>query len=116
VGVDALSETDSSAAIGARRQIARAQLARAEFLGRRRRRGWSRDVEDVGDQRGVRRPCGQGLEQFPGAGHRERQDQPVRLGEVQRLLDTAARARALVAQVAAGERVQQVGLDRGEGS
>src|SRR2546421_455711 len=65
-------------------------------------------VEDFGDQCGVRRPLRwQGREQLPRAGHREWQDQPVRFGQVKRLLDGCPR-RALVAQVLAGERVQQV--------
>ena len=54
-------------------------------------------------------PCRQGLHQLPCAGHRERQDQPVRLGEAERALDSRAR-RTLVTQLAAGERVQKMGI------
>jgi aryl-alcohol dehydrogenase-like predicted oxidoreductase len=44
------------------------------------------DVEDVGEQRGVRRRVpGQRLQQPGRAGHRERQDQPVPLSQAERM-------------------------------
>jgi hypothetical protein len=85
------------------RQVAQhAQLASAELFGRSGSGGVAGGaavdgVEDVGDQRGVRRPLRrQGRQQMPRAGNCERQDQPVRFGQVQRLLDGCPR-RALVA-------------------
>jgi hypothetical protein len=55
----------------------------------------------------------QRFEELPCAGHREWQDQPVRLGEVQRLFGCLL-GRVLITQVAAGERVQEVRLEPGE--
>ncbi len=69
------------------------------------------DVEDVGEQRGVR--ClmpGQRLEQLAGARHRERQDQPVRLRQGQRSFSRLVR-RALVTELTMGEPGEQVRLD-----
>jgi hypothetical protein len=69
------------------------------------------DVEDVGEQRGVR--ClmpRQRLQQLPGARHRERQDQPVRLSQGQRAFRSLVR-RALVTELTVGEPGQQVSLD-----
>ena len=58
-------------------------------------------------QRGVRGLVRrQRLQQLPGAGHRERQDQPVRLGEGQRAFGGLVR-RALVAELTVGEPGQQ---------
>ncbi len=66
------------------------------------------DVEDAGEQRGVR--ClmpGQRLEQLPGARHRERQDQPVRLRQGQCAFSRLVR-RALVTEFTIGEPGEQV--------
>ena len=68
------------------------------------------DVEDVGEQRGVR--ClmpRQGLEQLAGARHRERQDQPVSLRQGQRPFSRLVR-RALVTELTMGEPGEQVRL------
>ena len=68
------------------------------------------DVEDVGEQGGVR--ClmpWQRLEELPGAGHRERQDQPVGLRQGQRPFRRLV-GRALVTELTVGEPGQQVGL------
>ena len=69
------------------------------------------DVEDVGEQRGVR--ClmpRQRLQQLPGARHRERQDQPVGLGQGQRPFGRLVR-RTLVTELTVGEPGQQLSLD-----
>jgi glyoxylase-like metal-dependent hydrolase (beta-lactamase superfamily II) len=69
------------------------------------------DVEDVGEQRGVR--ClmpRQRLEQLAGARHRERQDQPVRLRQGQRPLGRLVR-RTQVTELTMGEPGQQLSLD-----
>jgi aryl-alcohol dehydrogenase-like predicted oxidoreductase len=61
------------------------------------------DVEDVGGQRGVRGLVpGQRLQQPGRAGHRERQDQPVRLSEAERMFGglVAAEIGATPAQIA----------------
>jgi hypothetical protein len=67
------------------------------------------DVEDVGEQRGVRGLVPrQGLEQLPGACHHERQDQPVWLRQGQRPFGGLRGERAL-----AGPRGDQHGeVDR----
>ena len=72
------------------------------------------DVEDVGEQRGVR--ClmpRQGLEQLPGTRHRERQDQPVSLRQSEGVLDGLV-GRALVTELTMGEPGQQVRLHDGD--
>jgi hypothetical protein len=53
------------------------------------------DVEDVGEQRGVRRLVpGRRLQQPGRAGHRERRDQPVRLSEAERMSGGVVAARS----------------------
>jgi hypothetical protein len=72
------------------------------------------DVEDIGEQRGVRPLVpGQRLQQLGRARHRERQDQPVRLRQGQRPLRRLVR-RALVTEFPVGEPGQQVGLHDGD--
>jgi hypothetical protein len=61
------------------------------------------EVEYLGEQRGVRSLVPrQGLQQLPGAGHRERQHQPVSLGESQRPFGRLIR-RALVTERTVGQ-------------
>jgi hypothetical protein len=69
------------------------------------------DVEDVGEQRSV---CclmpGQGLQQLPAARHRERQDQPVSLGETEGPFGGLVRC-ALVTELTISESGQKVCLN-----
>ena len=70
------------------------------------------DVEDVGEQRGVRGLVPRQRLQQPGrAGHRERQDQPVRLSEAERMSGglVAAEIGATPAQIALAELLAQGG-------
>ena len=68
------------------------------------------DVEDVGEQSGVRGLVPrQRFQQFPGAGDQEGQDGPVRLGEGQRAFGGLVR-RALVTEFTLGEPGYQVSL------
>ena len=55
----------------------------------------------------------QRLKQLSGTGHRERQDQPVRLGQGERALDRLA-CRALVPELTVGEPGQQTRLHGGD--
>ena len=68
------------------------------------------EVEDVGEQRGVRGLVPrQGLQQLPGAGHLERQHQPVSLGESQRPFGGLIR-RPLITELTVGQPGQQLRL------
>jgi hypothetical protein len=68
------------------------------------------DVEDIGEQRGVRGLMPrQRFEQLPGARHREGQDQPVGLGQGQGTFGGLVR-RALVTELTMGEPGQQLRL------
>ena len=71
-------------------------------------------VEDVGAEGGVRGLMRrQRLEELARTGHRERQDQPVRLGQGQRPVGRLA-GRALVAERTVGEPGQQARLHDGD--